>query len=299
MTNHRPVIFGEVLFDVFENGDAVLGGAPFNVAWHLHGFGAEPVFVSRIGSDDLGKQVLDIMRKWGMDTSAVQSDPQHATGKVSVKIKDGQPSFQILEGVAYDHIDSAEVRKALNQSPAMLYHGSLITRHATSRNTLLELRSNLNAPLFVDINLRAPWDKTDFSEPLLTGVNWLKLNEDELQIFTRYPLNTRQDAEQAAREMLGRYGLEFMVVTMGSEGAFLVRDETTIHSPPVPTKTLVDTVGAGDALSSVLLFGILNAWDLDVCLKRAVEFASAICEQRGATSFNRDLYSGFLKAWKV
>ena len=32
-----PVVFGEVLFDCFPDGSAVLGGAPFNVAWHLHG----------------------------------------------------------------------------------------------------------------------------------------------------------------------------------------------------------------------------------------------------------------------
>ena len=38
----RPVVFGEVLFDCFEDGSKVLGGAPFNVAWHLAGFGAEP-----------------------------------------------------------------------------------------------------------------------------------------------------------------------------------------------------------------------------------------------------------------
>ena len=35
----RAIIFGEVLFDTFPDGTAVLGGAPFNVAWHLQGFG--------------------------------------------------------------------------------------------------------------------------------------------------------------------------------------------------------------------------------------------------------------------
>ncbi len=43
----RPMIFGEVLFDCFPDGASILGGAPFNVAWHLHAFGQSPLFISR------------------------------------------------------------------------------------------------------------------------------------------------------------------------------------------------------------------------------------------------------------
>ena len=51
MENRRPktlkaggaaaevVVYGEVLFDCFPDGRRVLGGAPFNVAWGLKGFG--------------------------------------------------------------------------------------------------------------------------------------------------------------------------------------------------------------------------------------------------------------------
>ncbi len=53
----RPVIFGEVLYDCFPDGQAVLGGAPFNVAWHLQGFGRAPLFISRVGDDPLGHHV--------------------------------------------------------------------------------------------------------------------------------------------------------------------------------------------------------------------------------------------------
>ena len=67
----RPVIIGEVLFDRFPNNVLVLGGAPFNVAWHLHGFGASPLFVSRIGDDEAGKKYLNIHRS-GDNTREVE-----------------------------------------------------------------------------------------------------------------------------------------------------------------------------------------------------------------------------------
>ena len=59
----RPIVFGEVLFDTFPDGSAVLGGAPFNVAWHLQGFGLTPVFISRVGDDARGRQVLAAMAR--------------------------------------------------------------------------------------------------------------------------------------------------------------------------------------------------------------------------------------------
>ena len=56
--SERPCIFGEVLFDHFPDGRRVLGGAPFNVAWHLRAFGEVPLLVSRIGHDPDGAAVV-------------------------------------------------------------------------------------------------------------------------------------------------------------------------------------------------------------------------------------------------
>lgn len=50
-------IFGEVLFDHFPDGSRVLGGAPFNVAWHTQAFGLAPCFISRIGNDPAGYEI--------------------------------------------------------------------------------------------------------------------------------------------------------------------------------------------------------------------------------------------------
>ena len=62
----RPVVIGEVLFDCFPDGSTVLGGAPFNVAWHLQAFGLRPLVVTRVGDDALGERVLTTMESWRM-----------------------------------------------------------------------------------------------------------------------------------------------------------------------------------------------------------------------------------------
>ena len=60
-------IFGEVLFDQFPDNQQVLGGAPFNVAWHLQAFGASPCFISRVGNDAKAVTIKNAMQTWGMD----------------------------------------------------------------------------------------------------------------------------------------------------------------------------------------------------------------------------------------
>ena len=100
-------IFGEVLFDHFPDGKRVLGGAPFNVAWHLQAFGRAPRFISRVGADAEGRSVLNAMRDWGMDTQSVQVDERLPTGRVSVAIVDNEPAYDIVADCAYDTIKPA------------------------------------------------------------------------------------------------------------------------------------------------------------------------------------------------
>ena len=64
METKRPWIFGEVLFDCFPDGSRVLGGAPFNVAWHLQALGLEPLFLSRVGRDAAGREIRTAMGEW-------------------------------------------------------------------------------------------------------------------------------------------------------------------------------------------------------------------------------------------
>lgn len=136
MRDKVPVLFGEVLFDCFEDGSRVLGGAPFNVAWHLQAFGCSPLFISRVGDDPWGRKIRDVMQRWGMTTAGLQKDSAHPTGEVQVSLKQGQPSFDILPDRAYDHIHCEGIPP---MNPSLVYHGSLGLRQAESANTLADI----------------------------------------------------------------------------------------------------------------------------------------------------------------
>src|SRR5262245_20406901 len=103
----RPLLFGELLYDEFDDGSARIGGAPLNVAWHLRGFGANPLFITRIGEDTLGGIALERMQRARLDVRGVQVDAARSTGRATVELSDDQtPRFSIPDDQAYDYIEA-------------------------------------------------------------------------------------------------------------------------------------------------------------------------------------------------
>lgn len=297
----RPLIFGEVLFDAFPDGEEALGGAPFNVAWHLCGFGLDPLLVSRVGRDLRGERVEAALRGWGMDPAGLQHDAVYPTGIVTVTLARGQPGFEILPDRAYDHIASAEALRAVAGTDiALLYHGTLALRAGESYAALRTLRRALPVPVWVDVNLRrGGWDRARV-EGLLRHIAWLKLNDAELHELTGGAAG--DDAAGLERAALGlgeEYAIENLVLTLGERGAMILAGGRVYRGSPVAAGEVVDTVGAGDAFSAVTLLGHLRGWPLEHTLRRALEFSSYICGIRGAIPHERTPYRTCLARWEA
>lgn len=295
-TNQGPSIdiFGEVLLDCFPDGRRILGGAPFNVAWHLQAFGAAPRFISAIGDDADGMQVRRAMREWGMDLSALQTDPGHSTGAVQVHFVDGEPHYEIMAERAFDHIRAQDLPVAGD----LLYHGTLALRRPVSAGALDALKASHHALRVLDVNLREPWWSLAQTRALLDDTDWVKLNRDELLLLT----DTREASEgrlpELAASLQAQHRLRGLVVTLGAEGALAVSDGCAPERVmPPPTQTVEDTVGAGDGFAAVLILGLIHDWPLPTTLARAQDFASRIVAQRGAIANDLALYRPFLDAW--
>lgn len=289
-----PVVFGEVLFDCFPDDQVVLGGAPFNVAWHLQAFGAAPLMISRVGNDSLGRNIRQAMEDWSMALRGLQLDSQHPTGTVDVSFDAGEPSYDIVDQRAYDFI-GATLLPSLPAS-GVLYHGSLALRNPVSRSALETLCRDSDLAVFIDVNLRAPWWQREAVLAMLQRARWAKLNVDELACLCP----EESDLEARARYLLARYELEWLVVTLGGAGArVFMATADTLSIAPVQSTPVADTVGAGDAFTSVLLLGLLRDWPMQQTLQRAQSFASAIVGVRGATVSDAGFYQRICADWEL
>lgn len=288
MSERRLCVFGEVLFDQFPDGARVLGGAPFNVAWHLQAFGQAPYFISRVGDDDEGAQIRAAMDDWGMDPSGMQIDERLPTGRVTVTFTDGEPHYDIVHPCAYDAIAPDDTNRW-----QLLYHGSLAVRSPESRATLERLIDARNGRLFLDVNLRPPWWDIETLQGLLQAADWVKLNTDELSALSA-------SATDGPEFMIDRYGLQGLLLTHGERGAEAITAEGERHEvTPQQTGAVVDTVGAGDAFAAVFILGLLEDWPLPITLQRAQAFASRIVGTRGATLSDPAFYRAVTREWQL
>ncbi len=298
----RPVLFGELLFDEFSDGSSVLGGAPFNVAWHLRGFGLDPLLISRIGDDVRGEQIRRVMDTWGLDARGLQIDPARPTGVVHIVLHAGSHTFDIAPDQAYDFIDADALGGgAPGGAPGIVYHGTLALRSPRSRAALDKLSAAaVEGAVFVDLNLREPWWREADLPAWCARARWLKLNDHELSRLAEALGLSADGAARQVPQLVDEFDLELIIVTRGAQGAAAWgRDGVAQVLPPGPQIKVADTVGAGDAFAAVVLYGLRRGWGLSVVLQRAQAFASLICQQRGATVVDRAFYQTQIAEWEA
>ena len=118
------LVFGEILFDVFEQ-DARLGGAPLNLAVHLHRLGAETTLISAVGQDRPGDDAIRKIADEGIDTGRI-ARVSHPTGRVNVTLDKAKiPSYCFLPECAWDFIP---VPSDIPVTPDLFCFGTLAQR---------------------------------------------------------------------------------------------------------------------------------------------------------------------------
>lgn len=276
---------GEVLWDMLPAGKQ-MGGAPANFICHAAALGADATLVSRVGSDELGSEILRRLAVAGVCTNLVGVEPRPSTGTVSVHLTaDGQPTFTINPDAAWDRIEAGPEAVALAQRTDAICFGSLAMRGEISRRAIVWLiESAGNRALRVlDINLRPPFVDRAVLELALTHANVLKLNDVELNVLADlFSLRAASTSDRLA-EVVHRYRLRLIALTRGAHGSILLSGDGSVSEHSGVAVKVVDAVGAGDAFTAAMVMGYLKGWDLERINQSANRLAGFVCTQPGAT----------------
>jgi fructokinase len=289
------LVIGEILFDVFPNYRRI-GGAPFNFAYHLKNFGFNVRFVSKIGIDDAGKEILHKLELARFNLDDIQIDEVHPTGSVNVRLDtSGAPQFDIITDVAYDYIDFVpEYHSSLINTARMVYFGTLVQRSQAGCENLQAFisRNSTETLNFYDINLRPGCYNSAIIEKSLLKTDILKLNADELEMVKQM-LSLKESRDDLVYHLMEKHSISTVSLTKGEAGSDLFTDQGALTSEPAEAITVVDAVGAGDAFAAMLAAGFLKKWRPAEILERASLFASRICEIKGAIPESASFYEPF------
>ncbi|QNH62846.1 carbohydrate kinase family protein [Hymenobacter sediminicola] len=278
--SNKIACFGEILWDVLPTGKQP-GGAPFNVAVHLHQLGQSVDLISRVGDDDLGSELLDFVASKGLRTDYVQLGKTHLTGVVKANVDDAnEVTYKIVQPVAWDYIQyDAELETLVEQAEVFVF-GSLAARQAGTRETLYRLLEHAKFKVF-DVNMRPPHYSKEVVKYLLEKANLVKMNHHELAEIMAW-FGEETDRPTAMRWLANRFDLQAVCVTCGADGALLWTNDQLYRAPGVAVE-VKDTIGSGDSFLAALLKGWLAGQEPGEMLRFACATGALVATHQGAT----------------
>ncbi|GMN57896.1 hypothetical protein TIFTF001_026984 [Ficus carica] len=251
------------------------GGAPANVAVGISRLGGSSAFISKVGDDEFGHMLANILKENKVDISGMRFDPDARTGLAFVTLtKDGERVFLFFRNPSADMLlHEAELDVGLIKKASIFHYGSISLIDEPCRSAHLaamKIAKNSGCLLSYDPNLRlALWPSEESARDGIMSVwaqaDFIKISTEEITFLTE---GEDPNDDNVVREKLFHPNLKLLLV---SEGDF---------NGQVPSVKVncVDATGAGDGFVA----GILNilASNLDLYkdeqrLREALRFANA------------------------
>jgi fructokinase len=285
---------GEALWDVLPEGKKI-GGAPANFAYHVSQFGLDSCVISAIGSDNLGREILENFTSKGLHY--LIDEVPYPTGTVQVEIDPaGIPQYDIKENVAWDNIPYTPQLEAVAEQTRAVCFGSLAQRNVVSRETINRFLNAMprrdDSLVVFDVNLRQGFYTKEILCNSMSRCNILKINDEELITLSRMFGYPGIDLQDKCWILLGKYNLKMLILTCGVNGSY-VFTPGNVSFQPTPVVEVADTVGAGDSFTAAFIASILKGKSVEVAHRKAVEVSAYVCTRKGAMpTLPRELVEG-------
>ncbi|XP_010482526.1 PREDICTED: probable fructokinase-7 [Camelina sativa] len=289
------VCFGEMLIDFVPTVGGVSlaeapafkkapGGAPANVAVGVSRLGGSSAFIGKVGDDEFGRMLADILRLNNVDNSGMRFDHNARTALAFVTLRaDGEREFLFFRHPSADMLLlESELDKNLIQKAKIFHYGSISLIEEPCRSTQLAAMKIAKASgslLSYDPNLRLPlWPSEDAAKKEIMSI-WnladvIKVSEDEITFLTG---GDDPYDDDVVLQKLFHPDLKLLVVSEGPNGCRYYTQEFKGRVGGVKVKP-VDTTGAGDSFVSGLLNSLASDSTLlkdEKKLREALLFANA------------------------
>lgn len=269
-----------MLWDMLPSGKQP-GGAPMNVAIHLKNFGMNPAFISRVGDDDLGVELMEYLNNQEFNTNFIQTGITHLTGIVKVNLTDKtEVTYKIVQPVAWDYIQTTPENQQLVKDSDVFVYGTLSVRSQQSRDTLFELLKEAKLKVF-DVNIRPPHLDRATTEYLLQQADVVKVNEHEITTVCDW-FGIQPELETQMKFLYERFNLRLVCVTLGADGAVVLSNDG-FHKQGGYVVEVQDTIGSGDSFLAMFLKEYISGSTIPAALKKACAVGALVASHRGAT----------------
>ena len=263
-------------------------------------------FVGQFGQDAAANVLLKALQEAGVDTSNCGNHQDLSSGRGYVFLtQSGSVSAVVCGGsnqegwkgwestwrkevLEDDKLSEEEIENLLNGVSCILLQREV----PEFVNLLIASRAKEKGDIIVIQDVGG--EDRPISEEMLRFCDYLIPNESELkrlvESFGDSPSLKEEDDEDSMVLSCAKYlqskGARNVLVTRGSKGSTLVTEgDKVIHHPAfvLPKEEVVDETGAGDCYRAAFAIALLEAHDLDKCMKFASAAGSCSVQVNGVS----------------
>jgi len=242
----------------------VYGGKGANQAVAAVRAGGNVAFVNCVGEDAYTPQMVQNYKNDGIDTRFVFQEKGVASGHALIMIGSaGMNYLSVAPGANYK-LTPARIKEAM---PVIEQAAMIVMQYEIQEETIkyvIDIANRNGIPVMWNC---APARAFDVS--YIPKINILVLNEVEAGFLAGMQVENESDAEVAAKKLVDS-GVEKVIITLGSKGAFVLTKTEKVSVPAFKVKA-IDTTAAGDTFCGAFAVALVEGKPL----KESLQFASA------------------------
>ncbi|MBN1877169.1 MAG: carbohydrate kinase family protein [Anaerolineae bacterium] len=230
------------------------GGVARNIAENLVYLGAEVDFITAVGDDHWGHQLLEQLNTLGINTQASIISFEKPTGSfVSLHHSDGRPwvafdDMEVIREIVPGHLN--RFRRLFREADMICIDANL---SANALQTVFRLAEKYEVPVCADPTAAL---LTHRLHPYLPNLAVLTPDQSEAEALLGMPLLDNESIIQGARHLV-QLGVDLAIITLGAEGLAYATSEESGRLPAFSVEA-VDLAGAGDALTAAVAYSLLE-----------------------------------------
>ena len=239
------------------------GGKGANQAVAAARLGGNVIFIAKVGNDIFGEQALQQFKREGIITDYVAKDPDRPSGVALITVDSkGENTIAVAQG-SNGALSPDDVQKAESEFEKS---DIVLTQLETPLQTILHVAKLVGK--FQKRLILNPAPGMKLPDDLFPSLYLITPNESETEVLTGISVRDNSSIKRAA-EKLKEMGVANVIITLGSEGAYLYNDAGGKHIPTKKVKA-VDTTAAGDVFNGALAVALSE----NRTLEQAAEFAN-------------------------
>ena len=264
-----------------EKSDYLLGGAG-NVARNIKALGGQPYLLSVCGNDHNGKELEKLLEQQGISHCLLR-DVNRSTSLKTRVIAKGQHVVRIDRECLLPISNALEKELCVKLEKNIKQCGIVIVSDYGKGVLTQGLRDCLNK-LTQERKCRVLIDPKPINFSLYPQAFIMTPNKKESLAVSSIHLEKERDIQEVGEEILKKYVLQNLLITLGSKGMLLFQEDRKIYHIPTIARQVFDVTGAGDTVIATLGTALAAGVDLLKSCVLANYAAGFAVGQLGATA---------------